>query len=321
IPESIQPKEVEQGDYGVTIACMDVNKGFKARFRAYSKGSHDSHTSFYSWDWLQARVQSNQFPVELSYWDANVTKDPPTVSFAAIMSSDEGVRDWTSRIRKWGFCYVDGCPVSGEATQKLIERIAFIRPTHYGAFWQFTADLAKKDSAYTQLALAAHTDTTYFTDPAGLQTFHLLSHTDGEGGSSLLVDGFKAAETLRQESPEAYDTLCRIKIRGHASGNETVKFLTDSAYPVLRTEDIGKGEPSLRQVRWNNDDRAALVATDAEEITNFYKAARKWVEILKRPQMEYWEQLRPGRPLTNMDDFISRWKTLNFSPEDISNSV
>lgn len=135
--------------------------------------------------------------------------------------------------------------MSGEATQELIERIAFIRNTHYGmslrpdnpavrpketdlilssgGFWQFTADLAKKDSAYTQLALGAHTDTTYFSDPAGLQTFHLLSHTDGDGGSSLLVDGFKVAETLRRESPEAYETLCRVRIRGHASGNEKVK--------------------------------------------------------------------------------------------------
>ena len=36
--------------------------------------------------------------------------------------------------RKWGFCFIDGCPVSGKATQELIERIAFIRQTHYGTF-------------------------------------------------------------------------------------------------------------------------------------------------------------------------------------------
>ena len=37
--------------------------------------------------------------------------------------------------RKWGFCFVDGCPITGAATQKLIERIAFIRNTHYGLSW------------------------------------------------------------------------------------------------------------------------------------------------------------------------------------------
>lgn len=307
--------------------------------------ANDGHKSFYGWGWLQARNENPQFPSELSLWDANIAQEPPTIDYAAVMRSDDGVKQWTSLIRKWGFCFVDGCPVSGEATQELIERIAFIRHTHYGGFWQFTADLAKKDSAYTQLALGAHTDTTYFSDPAGLQTFHLLSHTDGNGGSSLLVDGFKAAETLRSESPEAYETLCRVKIRGHASGNEKVKFLTDLAYPVLATAEARPGEARLRQVRWNNDDRAALVARDPDEIVRFYAAAKKWVEILRRPESEYWEQLKPGRPLifdnwrvlhgrsafsgkremcggyTNMDDFISRWKTLNFSQKEIANSV
>ena len=31
-----------------------------------------------------------------------------------------------------------------------------------GRFWEFTSDLAKGDTAYTTLALGAHTDNTYF---------------------------------------------------------------------------------------------------------------------------------------------------------------
>ena len=31
-----------------------------------------------------------------------------------------------------------------------------------GRFWEFTSDLAKGDTAYTNLALGAHTDNTYF---------------------------------------------------------------------------------------------------------------------------------------------------------------
>jgi trimethyllysine dioxygenase len=55
------------------------------------------------------------------------------------------------------------------ATEELLKSIAFIRETHYGGFYDFTADLASKDTAYTNIALEAHTDTTYFSDPAGLQ--------------------------------------------------------------------------------------------------------------------------------------------------------
>ena len=42
-----------------------------------------------------------------------------------------------------------------------------------GGFWDFTSDLSRKDTAYTTLALGVHTDTTYFSNPAGLQLFHL----------------------------------------------------------------------------------------------------------------------------------------------------
>ncbi|KAL8915736.1 MAG: hypothetical protein Q9172_006712 [Xanthocarpia lactea] len=217
------------------------------------------------------------------------------------MRGDEGVREWTGNIRKWGFCFVDGCPITSEETQALIERIAFIRTTHYGAlggfgvaggFWRFTSDLSTKDSAYTQLALAAHNDNTYFTDPAGLQTFHLLSHTNGGGGTSLLVDGFRAADILREESPEAFQTLCETKIRGHTSGNEGIAIMPEHAFPVITLEDDKYWRTSrVTQIRWNNDDRAAMTGLSWQEVADFYSAARKWVEVLRRPDSEYWVQV------------------------------
>ncbi|KAL8663527.1 MAG: hypothetical protein Q9202_003837 [Teloschistes flavicans] len=279
------------------------------------------------------------------------------------MNSDDGVKKWTGLIvsgsrsenavaqftsvkRETGFCFVDGCPTTSEATQALIERIAFIRPTHYGGFWRFTADLASKDSAYTQLALAAHTDTTYFTDPAGLQTFHLLSHTNGSGGASLLVDGFAAAEQLRAESPDAFEDLCRIKFRGHSSGNEGIAIMPMQSFPVITADEMESGgRGKVTQIRWNNDDRAAMIGLESEDVSRFYAAARKWVEILRRPGLECWVQLEPGKVLTldnwrvlhgrsafsgeremcgaytNMDDFISRWKTLHIPKKYLLGSI
>lgn len=171
-----------------------------------------------------------------------------------------------------------------------------------GGFWEFTSDLEKKDSAYTQMALEAHTDTTYFTDPAGLQAFHLLSHQNGTGGASLLVDGFRAAEILRTESPKDFDTLCEIKIRSHASGNDGIHIMPDCAFPVITLQESNSSEPGLlpplRSVRWNNDDRAALPPMDPQKVADFYRASKKWVEILRRDEMQYWDQLRPGRPIS-----------------------
>jgi trimethyllysine dioxygenase len=192
-----------------------------------------------------------------------------------------------------------------DATRALLERIAFIRVTHYGGFYDFIPDLAMADTAYTNLALPAHTDTTYFTDPAGLQAFHLLSHTPPPdaakgadlGGQSLLVDGFRAAQILMEEDPEAFEVLGKVRLPWHASGNKGIAIRPEQMYPVLELS----AEKKVLRVRWNNDDRGVvpLGPVSAEE---WYDAAAKWESILRRPESEYWTQLKPGRTLSEFND-------------------
>jgi len=164
-----------------------------------------------------------------------------------------------------------------------------------GGFWDFTSDLASKDTAYTNLALKAHTDTTYFTDPVRLQMFHLLSHTEGEGGVSLLVDGLRASNQLRRDFPDAFHILAKHRVPCHSNGNTGVSIRPSHAIPVLNR--FFTSGTKVKQVRWNNSDRATLstVASGA-----WYDAARKWVNILERPESEYWEQLKPGRALSKL---------------------
>jgi trimethyllysine dioxygenase len=180
---------------------------------------------------------------------------------------------------RYGFCFVSGVPATPEATQALVERLSFIRPTHYGGFWDFTSNLEHGDTAYTNLKLGAHTDTTYLTDPCGLQMFHLLSHTDSPGGTkahggeSLLVDGFLAAQVLRDVHPDAYDILSRTRILTHSAGDDQtlVRPLHPRGYPILE-HDESTGE--LIMVRYNNDDRSVLKVAE-HEVLPFYDALRK----------------------------------------------
>jgi len=266
---------------------------------------------------------------------ADIKGNPPTIEYDAVMASDGGLKEWLLLIRKYGFTYINSCPVTPEATEKLLERIAFIRPTHYGGFYDFTSDLSRGDTAYTQLGIGAHTDNTYFSDPAGLQVFHLLSHTGGEGGASQLVDGFAAARDLQKEDPAAYETLSTVRVHAHASGNADSSIQPYQVFPTL-VHDPQDGH--LVQVRWNITDRAAIDGP-IEDMQTWYDAGRKWTEILKR--REYWEQLQPGKPLIfdnwrvlhgrsaftgkrricggyiNRDDFISRFKMTNWGREEV----
>ncbi|SNX85609.1 related to trimethyllysine hydroxylase [Melanopsichium pennsylvanicum] len=287
------------------------------------------HPSLYPWRWLMRNSYSPVLSdpisassddmglkgIEKVLWGKGIGSSPPTVKFDEVMQSESGVLKWMTKIAQYGFAFVSGIPPTPTDTEALIRRIAFIRETHYGGFWDFTSDLAHGDTAYTDLALQAHTDTTYFTDPAGLQMFHLLSHTASKsssgssgsslsssssdkgpsGGESLLVDGFLAAAVLKDVHPDAYETLSRVRIRTHSAGDENtmIRPLFDGGHPILQ-HDEATGELVL--VRYNNDDRSVL-RVDADEVEAFYDALRKWNEILTNPEGEYWVQLKPGTGL------------------------
>ncbi|KAF2178878.1 Trimethyllysine dioxygenase [Zopfia rhizophila CBS 207.26] len=305
----------------------------------------DGHESYYTDDFIakSASLTENkgivrQAITNLHLWGVEVSENPPTVPYPQLMSQEsKPLLQLLQQIRRYGFCYIDSTPATPEATKFVLERISFIRLTHYGGFYDFTADLASKDTAYTNIALEAHTDNTYFSDPAGLQAFHLLSHTDGEGGASLLVDGFKVANDLYHEDRDVYNILSSVNIHAHASGNEDISIQPYKGFPTLNHD---QQTGYLLQVRWNSSDRAAI-EMPVEKVEKWYDAARKWNDMLKKPENEYWCQLTPGRVLVfdnwrvlhgrsaftgkrriaggyiNRDDWISKFKMLHYGREKV----
>ncbi len=306
-------------------------------------GWSDGHESTYSSSFVAHAIENpdekavqRQGLVSIELWDSSIASNPPKIDHHNVMKNNT-IR-LLKNLRKYGFCYVDGTPFEDpQDTKKLLEKISFIRETHYGGFYDFTADLASKDTAYTNIALEAHTDTTYFSDPAGLQAFHLLSHTEGEGGASLLVDGFKAAEELRETDHKAYEILSTVDVHAHASGNEGISIQPYRGFPVFE-HDVATG--SLLRVRWNSSDRASI-ELPIDQVETWYDAARKFDAVLKKKENEYWEQLVPGRVLIfdnwrvlhgrssftgkrricgayiNRDDWISKFKMQEFGQENV----
>ncbi|KAL2170121.1 hypothetical protein VTG60DRAFT_5216 [Thermothelomyces hinnuleus] len=307
----------------------------------------DGHRSVYRWDFLRHYMYYDyraDKPMR-EYWGDEIQMKPPEVDYDVVMdddNDDHGVALLTDKIRTYGVCFVTHVPYEDpDDTRKLLERIAFIRQTHYGGFYDFKPDLAMADTAYTNQALPPHTDTTYFTDPAGLQAFHMLSHEpgpDGErpyGGASVLVDGFKAARVLHDEDREAYNVLKKVRLPWHASGNKGITIRPDVNYPVFETH----SSLGLYRIRWNNDDRG-VVPFDKVRPEVWYRAAAKWNEIINRPRLQYWFQLTPGTVVIfdnwrvlhgrnafkgirricgayiNRDDWVSRWGNLNLSERE-----
>ncbi|PYH41485.1 putative trimethyllysine dioxygenase TmlH [Aspergillus saccharolyticus JOP 1030-1] len=301
----------------------------------------DGHTGVYSYSWLKS------IPVKglegAKPFHSYTGKGPyPTAFFKDVMNDDMALLHWLDNIYIYGFCFVVGVPVSLEATEKLLERIAFVRRTHYGGFWDFTADMSFGDSAYTNRALDAHTDTTYFTEPARLQLFHLLSHTGGKGGDSLLVDGFRAAEALRTKAKAQYAALQRYSQPAHASGNENFCIQPIHEFPVF---EVHPQLDVMYRIRWNNYDRATKTNWGLKSVKQWYSAARNWNAIITSPQHQIWTKLEPGTALIfdnwrmlhgrsdftgkrrmcggyiNNDDFLSRYRLLKYGRERILDNL
>lgn len=321
------------------------------------KWDQDAHVSEYDEDWLvlhsynpklvSVKVKGEDELLAREFWQVkDIENNLPHVDFDTVMKSSDdtdgeaAIKDWSLKIWKHGFCLIDNVPVTPEDTEKLCDKLMYIRPTHYGGFWDFTSDLSKNDTAYTNIDISSHTDGTYWLDTPGLQLFHLLYH-DGTGGTTSLVDAFKCAFILKEKYPELFEILSRIRIPAHSAGEEKVCIQPDIPRPIFT---VHEGE--LIQVRWNQSDRSTMDNWDnPDDIPRFYEAIRRWHAIISSPENEFFYQLKPGQCLIfdnwrcfhsrteftgkrrmcgayhNRDDFVSRLKLLTLGRQAVLDSL
>lgn len=341
IPDDIAPIKVESIPNKLTVVW-----------------NHEGHQSEYECRWLvihsynprqipvTEKVAGEQEILAREYWTVKEMEGRlPSVDFSTVMAStdenEDAIRDWCLKIWKHGFCFIDNVPVDPQETKKLCEKLMYIRPTHYGGFWDFTSDLSKNDTAYTNIDISSHTDGTYWSDTPGLQLFHLLMH-EGTGGTTSLVDAFHCAEILKKTHPECFELLTRIPVPAHSAGEEKVCIQPDIPQPIFKLDANGE----LIQVRWNQSDRSTMDSWENPlEVVQFYRAIKQWHKIISDPANELFYQLRPGQCLIfdnwrcfhsrteftgkrrmcgayiNRDDFVSRLKLLNIGRQPVLDAI
>jgi trimethyllysine dioxygenase len=180
-----------------------------------------------------------------------------------------------------------------------MERVAYIRETIFGGFWDFTANMEHKDTAYTTLAIGPHTDGTYSFDAPGYQMLHCLAF-EGVGGENVFVDGLKVAEIMRAKHPAEYRTLTEIEITGQYIDLDRNVHL-QATRPLFRTNKAG----DLVQVSYNNYDRAPFYLP-AEQTEALYAALKVFASYANDPKMQYRRRLSPGDAV-----LFDNWRALH----------
>ncbi|KAL0276202.1 UNVERIFIED_CONTAM: hypothetical protein PYX00_003816 [Menopon gallinae] len=249
------------------------------------------HESRYPISWLESCLFENYRKLlrrEYKLWDgSDVTHASiARVDHDELLKSDARLTDLMRSLVDYGVGFVKNAPVSLEGTETAIRRIGPVQTTFFGGMWEFSDELDHSDTAYTREGLEGHNDNTYFTESAGLQVLHCLHHT-GEGGETILIDGFKAASILKERHSDVFDRLSATAVGAEyiEEGQHHV-----NVSPILKLNPI-TGE--MEQIRFNLNDRAPLVLPQ-EQIPLHYNDLRVLTKILRDPGLEWKFKLTPG---------------------------
>jgi trimethyllysine dioxygenase len=221
----------------------------------------------------------------------------PEISYEELMI-DGGVKAWLTHIQRTGFVIVNGVPATPDATEELMEKMAYVRNSIFGGFSVWDNKLENPDdTAFTSLSIEPHTDGTYVHDAPGLQTLHCIKR-DSIGGQNQLVDGLAIAEKMRHKYPDAFNILCSVNIPG--------RYIKPGTYleahrPLFRVNDNG----DVIQVSFNNHDRAPF-RLENDLMVKFYDAYKIFHNLANDKSRQFEFILDPGKVLT-----FDNWRLLH----------
>lgn len=226
------------------------------------------------------------------------TRSVSRISFDSVASTDHGLSAWLYNVANFGYGLVGGTPNSSVGVETLARRIGYPRETIFGGLWKLSSEITEHhDSAYSQTYLEPHTDGTYSRDAPGLQMFCCMER-EGEGGESILVDGFAIAEHLRITDPAAFEVLTRVIVRSHYV-ERGIHLTADR--PVFRLNHLGE----IEQISFNNYDRAPFRLPPERE-SEFYRAYAKFHELVVDRDGWLVVRLEPGDSL-----LFDNWRMLH----------
>ena len=140
IGDNLRPSRMELTEHAAGAVSNDS--------AALTVDWEDDHTSMYSLSWLQSHCYDwhgeaphsmGQNPlvsrVDPAPWGREISDTPPIVNYNGFMKDDQTFLEWSDKVDKHGFCFIDGIPLEPSYTKQVLERIGVLRNTMYGEIW------------------------------------------------------------------------------------------------------------------------------------------------------------------------------------------
>lgn len=265
--------------------------------------SNGAAESVYSRDFLEKFAFSGSEDAssfaDIQTWDAEGLPQAVRNGTEAQAFLNGAASDYTDNltsIAKFGLIFLRNAGHTIEETEALANKIAFVAKTFYGEMGVVDPRAsAPADSAWSNEELGPHTDGTYFNQAPGLQALHCLEQ-NCVGGESTLVDGFRVAQAIQDDSPDLYAAL-----------RDTVfpaRFIDDGLHYETNIRILRHIGDRLVQVQYNCYDRAPVAQRATSE--TFYKALARFHELSEDSAFKWEFKLKEGDAL-----IFDNWRILH----------
>jgi gamma-butyrobetaine dioxygenase len=249
------------------------------------------HLSVFPVPWLLAHAYDPPAQPDrevTTLWDAETwsTRDLPSHTFS---DCDPESGDWADDLARYGFTLLSD--VTEEGLDKFVAAIGPVFETEFGRTIIVKSEPGSTDLALTGSELSVHTDfSAHMYTPPLLQFLLCLVH-NAEGGDSVLVDGFRAAEELRVRHPDYFELLTRTPVNFQ-------QFYSDRRYfhqrkrPAIEVDTDG----SVSGVFFAHS-HACNWELQPEKLEAFYAAYHTFFGYLKDPAYQLQIRLGAGQCL------------------------
>ena len=224
---------------------------------------------------------------DLKIWSSDMLKNIPNIDYKIAKSDNILLLKWMKSLHNYGFAKISGGNKESGAIIQIANLIGYIRETNYGKFFEVRSEINAVNLAYTNLGLQAHTDNPYRDPVPTIQILYCIENS-ASGGDSKVVDGFKAAILLKEENPEYFDLLTKYCARFEY--NEDGKTHLQSRRPMIELSP----DSEIIAIRFNNRSAAPITDVPYNGMENYYKAYRKFSEIINNPSIAINFKLKPG---------------------------
>merc|ERR1712013_699237 len=262
----------------------------------------DGHVSVFSLEWLAKRSfrLENRMQVRKNLgmphhlWGKELLDDVPTANFVDIMNNDEALLNWLENLEKYGFVLVRNVPIEEGPVPALQKRVAFEKMTHYGPGYTVVVRADPANISHTHHRIFFHTDLTYYDYMAGAIFPHCIEQHQGDGGETMLTDGFHAAALLKAEHPEMYKLLSETVTHFRDVGTDYTQFDKISHQSFLIHNTSGE----LQRINWSHFARDTHLDVDLDKVDDLYLAMRTFDDLMNNEENHIRLKMAPGDMVT-----------------------